>query len=127
MIIAGAQDLVHQIAIAGQENQPLGILVEPANGENPFTVADKTLDVVFLRAVGGADNTHRFVQGNEHQIFFVSRLHHLAVDLHHIPGQHLIAHLGPAAVDVHVALLDEPVGIPTGAHTALADVFVQSG
>ena len=47
-----------------------------------------------------------------------ARPDHLTVDLDQIPGKHLISHPGPLAVDKDVALLDETIGLTTGADAA---------
>ena len=127
MVVSGAQNLVDQVTIAGHEDQALGVLVQPPDREDTFAVADKPLDVVFLGAVGGADDAHRLVQGNKDQIFFSARFDHLAIDLDRIPGQHLIPYSGTLAVDVDVALLNIAISLSAGTQAAFADVFVESG
>ena len=127
MVVARAQDFVHQIAIAGEENQPLGVLVQSANGEDPLTMAHMVDDVTALRRVGGADHAHGLVEGDKDQVLFVSRLDQLAVHRDLVAGQHLIAHLGRLAINGNVAVLDIAVGLPPGTHATLADVFVEAG
>jgi len=127
VVITRPQNLVHQIAIAGQENQTLGILVQPTNGENPLAVANMVDDVPALRRVRGADHTHWFVQGNKYQVLLVSRLDFLAVDRDRVTGQHLIAHMGCFPVNGHIAILDVPVRLTPGAKATFADVFVEAG
>src|SRR5690606_18354848 len=127
MVVAGPQDLVDQIAVAGHENQPLGIFIQTADGENPLTVADKALNVVFLRTVGGTDHAHRLVERNKDQIFLIPRLHHLAVHLHGVAGHDLITHLRPLPVDEDITLLNVTISIAPGTHPAFADVLVQTG
>src|SRR5690554_4997753 len=127
VVITGPQDLVHQVAVTGEETQALGVFSQPPDRETSLAVADNALDIVFLGAVGGADDAHRLVQGDKDQLFFIPAFHHLAVHLHHIAPQHLVSHLGTAAIDVNITLLDVTVSIPARAHAALADVFVQSG
>ncbi len=126
MIVARPQDLVHQIPVVGEEDEPLGVLVEAADGEDAGTVVDEVDDVVLLPRLRGTDDAHRLVEGDEDQAVRLPRLDHLAVHLDQIPGKHLIPHPGPLAVDEDVALLDEAIGLPARADAALADVLVQA-
>ena len=72
-----------------------------------------TQAVVALGIVGGADNAHRFIDRNKNQILFRPGFNELAVYLHGIGGQHLIAHCGPFAIDVDVALFDVAISLPS--------------
>ncbi|OEG06286.1 hypothetical protein BFG06_19090 [Aeromonas caviae] len=126
VIVARPQDLVHQIPVVGEEDEPLGVLVQAPYGEDAGAVVDEVDDVVLLPRLRGADDAHRLVEGDEDQAVGLARLDHLTVDLDQIPGKHLIPHPGPLAVDEDVALLDETIGLTTGADAALADVFVQA-
>jgi len=126
VIITRPQDLVDQIAVAGHKNQPLGILVQPADRENSHRVPDKALNIVALGAVGGADNAHRLVQSDEYLIFFSTGLNDLAVDHDRVRRQYLITNAGALAVDSHITLLDISVGLAPRTNAALADVFVQA-
>lgn len=65
--VAGPQDLVDDVPVVGQENQPLRVLIEPPNGENAFAVVHKVHNVVRHAGFGGAGDARRFVQRNEHQ------------------------------------------------------------
>ena len=126
VIVARPQDLVHQIPVVGEEDEALGVLVEAPYGEDAGAVVDEIDYVVLLPRLCGGDYAHRLVQHDEDQAVRFARLYHLTVDLDQIPGKHLIADPGPLAVDVDMALLDEAVGLATGADAALADVFVQA-
>ena len=74
MIVTRTEDLIHQIAVIGEENQPLGVFIQAANREHAFAVVNKIDNVIALAIFGGADNTDGFVQGDKYQIFGFPRL-----------------------------------------------------
>src|SRR3546814_5163752 len=56
------QDLVDDVAVAGQQDQTTGILVEAADRENAFAMADKVDDVAGNVALGRAGDADRLVE-----------------------------------------------------------------
>src|SRR3546814_12726160 len=56
------QDLVDDVAVAGQQDQTTGILVEAADRENAFAMADKVDDVAGNVVLGRAGDADRLVQ-----------------------------------------------------------------
>ncbi len=57
MIVTRTEDLIHQIAVIGEENQPLGVFIQAANREHAFAVVNEIDNVIALAIFGGADNT----------------------------------------------------------------------
>ena len=80
MVVAGAQDLVHQIAMVGEEDQPLGVFIQTADRKDTLAVIDEIDNVVALAIFGGAHNADRLIQRNQHQIIRFTRLNQLSVN-----------------------------------------------
>lgn len=99
------------VTVVGQKDQPLRILVQTADREDAFAVVDEVGDVVALAVFGGGDDADRFVQRDQHQIFFIARFDQLTVNLHYIAGKYLSADGGAFTVDENVALFDVSIGI----------------
>ena len=60
MVVACAQQLVDNVTIIGQQNQPLTWLVQPSNGKIFVWILDRINDVVLYLCIGGADDAQRF-------------------------------------------------------------------
>ena len=106
MIVTRTEDLIHQIAVIGEENQSLGVFIQAANREHAFAVVNEIDNVIALAIFGGADNTDGLVQGDKYQIFGFPRFNQLTVYFHNVAGFHLIANGGSLAIKEHIALLD---------------------
>jgi len=91
MVVARAQDFVDQIAVIGEKNKPLGILVEATNGKNAHAVINKIDDIVSHRTLGSAFHAHWFIEGDKNQSFFIARFDLLAVDFHQVIGKNQVA------------------------------------
>src|SRR5690606_123231 len=129
-LVLGAQDGVDDVAVAGQQDQAPGILVQPPDREDPLLVADEIDDVARYRRLGGAGDADRLVQGDVDMpalaLGGAAHPQRLAVD----PDLIVLADLGADArahaVDRDPALADQPVGLAPRAETGVADVLVQS-
>jgi hypothetical protein len=124
--VARAEDLVDDVPVAGQEDEPLGRHIEPPDGEDAPRVADRVHDVVGHAGVRHALDTHRLVVGQVHRALFVGGLHHAAIDPHLVARAHARADLRHLSVHPHAALLDHPIGLAPRAHPALADELVEA-
>ncbi len=124
MVVTGPQDLIHQIAVVSEENQPLRVFIQTANREDAAAVVDEIHDVVALAIFRGTDNANRFIQRDKYQVFFVPWLDQLTIHFDHIARNDLIANGGAFTVDKHVALFDVTVSLAARADPALANVFV---
>ena len=82
--IPGAKDVVDDVSVVGQKDQPLAHLVQPTHGVNACGKIDGIDDVVFLTLlVCGADDAHGLVVRND-DAFLVVAGHRLAIHLHHV-------------------------------------------
>eukprot|EP00163_Fabomonas_tropica_P020575 TRINITY_DN36447_c0_g1_i1.p5 TRINITY_DN36447_c0_g1~~TRINITY_DN36447_c0_g1_i1.p5 ORF type:complete len:135 (-),score=25.54 TRINITY_DN36447_c0_g1_i1:1663-2067(-) len=126
MIVASSENLVHQIAIAGHENEPLGVFVQAADGENSGIVANKPLDIVTFSAVRGADNAYGLVECDEYQVFFGPGSDKLVINFHRVAGHHLVSDLRALAVNEHLTLLNVTISLAARTQPAFADVFVEA-
>ena len=79
MVVAGAQDLVHQIAMVGEEDQPLRIFIQTADRKDTLAVIDEIDNVVALAVFRGAHNADRLIQRNQYQIIRFARLNQPSV------------------------------------------------
>ena len=87
---------------------------------------DEIDDVVFLAAhVGGAYNTHGFIEGDV-DVLFAGGLDGLTIDTHVIAFLHLRSHLRHLAVDGHAALFNEDVGCTSRAKADFREVFIDA-
>ena len=128
MVVAGPQDLVDDVPVTGQENEPLTRLVEATHRENALLVADGVDDVVpFPLPVRGADDAHRLVIGDVDMILLLCRLADgLPVHLDRIARHHLRAQLRDGSVERNAPLLEQLVRRPAGTMPHLAQVLVDA-
>src|SRR5690606_16536246 len=129
-LVLGAQDLVDDVAVTGQQDQPLGILVEPPDREDPPVMAHEVDDVVLDPGFGGADHADRFVERDVDVLLLAlgdgAGPQRLAVDPYLVTLAHLRTDPAPDAVDGHPAFGNQAVGLATGAEAGFADVFVEA-
>ncbi|MNT64217.1 hypothetical protein D3C72_2020930 [compost metagenome] len=71
---------------------------------------DEITDVILHVLSHAGDDAHRLVQRDKHQMFRITWLNPLAVNLHHVPDKYLSGHGGYVAVDENVALFDMTIG-----------------
>ena len=62
--VLDTKDLVHDVAVVGQEDQALRVLVEPPDRKNPLAVPDEVDDVVGDIALGRAGDSAWLVEGD---------------------------------------------------------------
>src|SRR5690606_4505302 len=112
----------------GQQDQPLGILVEPPDREDPSLVADEVDDVVLNPGFGGADHTDRRVERDVDVLLLTLGDGAGAPRRGVAPHLDRLPHLRtpPAPVDGHPAFGNQAVGLATGAEAGFADVFVEA-
>ena len=113
MIVTGTQDLVDQIAVVGEENQPLRVFIQTANREDTAAVVHEINDVVPLTVFRGADNPNRFVQRDKHQVFGITRFDELTIHFNHVARHHLVTNRGALAVEEHITLFNVTVRLAT--------------
>ena len=129
VLVFRAQDFVDDVAVAGQQDQPFRILVEPANRKDAARMIDTVDDVavhVFFSSTGDAN---RFVKRNVDM--FLAALAHgwhdfRAIDLHERTLRQLDAYAGKFTVDGDPSFADQPVRLAPRAETTFAEVFVQT-
>src|SRR5690606_11603741 len=124
------QDGVDDVAVAGQEDQAFGILVQAPARENPLLVADEVDDVALHRRLGGAGDADRLVERDVDVPALApggaAEPHGLAVELDLVAPADLGADARAHAVDGDPALADEAVGLAPRAEAGVADVLVES-
>ena len=62
VVVLGAQHLVDDVAVVGEQDQALGVLVEPADREDALGVVDEVDDVAVDVALGRAGDADRLVE-----------------------------------------------------------------
>lgn len=124
VFVSSTQDLVDNIAIIGEEDEPLGRFVQAANGEEALLVTDEGDDVFWLFRISGTDDAYRFIEGDIERLGF--GFEGFAVDPDDITGRDPVAGTGGFIVDGDPAGIDQPVGVPTGADASFADVLVET-
>lgn len=122
VIVSSAENLVHDVAIIGEENEALGGFVQSTNREEAFLVPDKGDDILGLFKISGADDTHGFVEGDIQRLRF--SLEGFTIDEDDIARIDTISCSGGFSVERHPAAIDQSVGFPAGADTGLADEFI---
>src|SRR5690606_20148654 len=121
---------VDDVAVAGQQDQALGILVQAADREDPLLVADEVDDVALHRRLGGAGDADRLVQGDVDVPALppggAAHPQGLAVDLDLVALADLRTDARAHAVDRDPAFADQAVGLAPRAEAGVADVLVES-
>ena len=118
------KNLVDDIPVVRQENEPRRVFVETADREDAFRVADRGNNVA--RHVGFARRRHpdRFVVLDVYRL--VSPQDDLAIAGDHIASYHLITQLGDESVDCDATGLDQSVRFPTRADPMLRKEFIDA-
>ena len=62
VVVLGAQHLVDDVAVVREQDQALGVLVEPADREDPLGMVDEVDDVALDVALGRARDADRLVE-----------------------------------------------------------------
>lgn len=131
VIVLGAQDLVDDIAVAGEQNQTVGFLVQTPDGKDALAVADEVHDIAAHMPFRGAGDAHRLVERDVDASRLMlglahAALHRLAVDADLILLADLLAQLHRLAVDRDAPGGDERIGLAARAQAGFADVFVEA-
>ena len=126
VLVAGPQNLVYNVAVAGQENQALRLLIEAADGENAGGMVHVVHNVAAHARLRCGGDTHRLVESQVDGIGGLPRFQLLAVHRHAVAGANLVAYLGRLAVHQHRTLGNVAVGFAARANAAFADEFVEA-
>src|ERR1700678_4297623 len=124
MIVLGTQYLVDDVAVVGQQDQTLRVLVQPSNRKDALGIPHQIDDVVLDMSFGGAGNSHRLVQSDV-DLFFLGA-DRLAVDAYHIALADLGSQGGGVAVAGHAPRIDPLVRLAPRADAGFADVLIES-
>ncbi len=123
------QQPLRQLAIISKQEQPLGIVIQPANRKHALPDPVKKLlhreTALHSRAFERGQYASRLV---EHHISLGrGRLEVTPIHLHMVAGRiHLEAHLrGNSAVDGHAPLADQLFGLPPRGHPRIRDHLLQ--
>jgi len=122
------RDAQREVAVVGQDHQPLGVEVEPPDRVQlvPHLLADQIDDrEPALGVVGGRHDADRLV---EQQVAPLGRLPQaLAVDLDCIAREvGLLAEPRDLPVDGHPPVGDQPLGVAARAHARRRDQLLQA-
>ena len=130
LAVFSAQQFIDDVAVAGQQNQTFGILVQSADRKDALLVIDEIDDVAFHALVGRAGDADRFVQRDIDVLagagLYIADTQGLAVD------QDGIALLDPraqrwlVAIDADPAFLDQRIGLAPGTEAGVGDEFVDT-
>ena len=124
VIVSSAEDLVDDVAIVGEEDEPLGGFVQSADGEEALLMPDKGDDILGLFRISGADDTHGFIEGDVQCLRF--GFEGFTINADDIARMDTISCASGFVIDRHTAAIDQSVGFPTGADTGLADEFIEA-
>ena len=112
MVVLGAQDLVDDVAVVGQEDQAFGVLVEPADREHALGVIDEIDDVALDVALGRAGDADWLVECDVDRLdVLAGAADHISVELDLIAFVDLRAERRGNAVDRDAAFFDEGIGL----------------
>ncbi len=125
MLIGGAQNLVDGIAIIGQENQSLRILVQAANGENAFGMVYKVDDVVLYLSLRRAGNPRRLVQRNEDQRRFLHGIQQKAIDHDAVAWENQVPNSRLAVIDFDLTSSYISIGLTAAAIATFTNEFIE--
>ena len=127
MVVARPQDLIDDVAVAGQQDEAFAGFVEAPDGENAFRIVDEINDIVlFPRSIRGANNSYRLVESEVNML--PARFGDgLPVYADFVVFRDLRTHLRDFPVNGHAVLLDQLIGFPARAKADLAQVLVDAG
>ena len=121
VVVLGAQDLVDDVAVVREQDQALGLLVEPADREDSLGVIDEVDDVALDVALGRAGDADRLVERDVDRPLILRALPTRSPStLTSSPVGDLVPRPGRGAVDRDAALLDQRVGLAPRPLAALA-------
>lgn len=124
VLVASPEDLVDDVAIVGEEDEPLGRLVQSADREEALFVPDIGDDIFRLFGISGTDNTHRLVECDIKGLRFC--LEGFAIDTNDVPGRNTVAGSGRLTIQGYSATFDQAISFATRADAGLADVLVEA-
>ena len=124
VIVFRTQDLVDDVAVVGQQDQALGILVQPANGEYPLGMADQVDDIAVDMRLCRAGDSHRFIESDVN--LRLLNADDLAVDANLILRADSRAEERTVPIASDASGFDPLVRLAPGTHAGFADVFVES-
>jgi len=124
MLVTRTQYFIYNIAVTGEKNKSLRILVKPADRKDPFCVIDIIYNVVPDVRLGCTGNTRWFIKGEEDDVLGLPGFNGVSVYHYLVGGEYAVTDLRFSAVDENLALFNVPVGLTPGTYPAFADVFV---
>ena len=120
--VLDAQNLVDDIAIVGQQDEPGRVLVQATDRKNSGGMVDLRDDVPGdVRLAGGRDADRLVVLHVDQRI---APRNDASVRRDDVLRVHLIAQTGDVSVDRDATRLDQPVGLPARADTVLRKELV---
>ena len=123
MVIGRLEDLIHQLPVIGHQQQPLGVLIQPAHGVDPLRIIQETDDVILLPfIICGTDDPPGFIYRQHHRLLFAAGPPAVHQDL--LVCRDLLAHEGRLAVHQYSALLHQPVCLPSGTDACFTQVLI---
>ena len=123
----GMRDALHQLPVVGQDQQPLGLVIEPPHGIDPLRdVGNQVAHRLSALRVG--KRRHHALRLVEQDVLPpLFGLDGLAVHQHLVAVLHLHAHFADdAAVDAHAPLGDDLLALAPRRDPAFRHVFLQS-
>ena len=125
VLVLAAQDLVDDVAVVGQQDQPFGVLVEPADRKDALAGSSRSRAMLPATcALGGAGDADRLVERDVDVLLRAAD--RLAVDADDVACRDLRAERRDDAVDGDAPGFDARVRLAPRAQAGLADVLVQS-
>ena len=130
VMVFRSQQFVDDVAIAGQQDQTLGILVEPTNRKDALLMVDEVDDVALHLAFGCAGDANRLVQRDIDMLAHTRRNrpgpNPLALDHHLVAFGILVADPRNLPIQHDLARCNQTIRLTSRAMTGVADVFVQA-
>ena len=102
VLITCTKNLVHDITIAGKNNQTLRIFVESSHRKDTLAISDVVNYIVFVRRISCTGNAHRFIEKDVYIIFFCTGLNHNTINPYNIFGTYTVSQYCGLAIDSYI-------------------------
>lgn len=113
VVISCPEDLIDDIPVVGEQDQPFGILVESANGEDAFGMIDESDDIGPVGRIRRGCDAGGFVQRDVDG--FLGTLYFFTIDGHPVAGIHPRRQQYQFIIDGDTSLFDQFFSFPAGA------------
>ena len=117
MIIPGLHNLIGGFPVVGQQDQSLGILVQPSHRIDPGGISDGIDDVIRFLFAGCTYDPFRFIVGQIYGLTADPNRFPLKTDL--LAFKNLCPRQSRLTVHRHLALLYIKISLPSGTHACL--------